>query len=349
MKNDWKAFLEDAGAEFNDTCVEHFGNPEREREVTLSGLVFSDLEFQGVIAAHGPDTATFLQSQLSNDINQLDENSNQLNAFCTPKGRILGLMRIFRQGDTWFLRLPADTLEAVLQRLRMYVMRADVTLEDASDNFIRMGVSGETATEELLEACGKVPEQPGDTLQSGNLTLLRVNGIHPRYEIYASSLDAAKSLWDTLNVNGAPVGDSCWRLLEVLAGIPNIFSETSEMFVPQMANLQLIDGVNFKKGCYPGQEIVARMQYLGSLKRRMYLGTLETDTTPAPGDPLYSAGNNEQPVGRIVDAQPHPDGGQAALGVLQIKHADESDIYLGSSDGLPFKQQPLPYDFEPPD
>lgn len=347
MKTDWKTFLADSGAEFDADSVAHFGNPAHEREVALSGLVFADLSYQGVIAVHGLDAGDFLQAQLSNDISHLDDGScSQLDAYCTPKGRMLGLIRVFKLGDSYYLRLPLDTLEAVLQRLRMYVLRAAVTLEDATDNFLRIGVSGVAAAEELQAATGGLPDAVDQVVHRGNLSILQVAGVQPRYEIYARSLAAARSLWDALNVRGAPVGESAWRLLEIIAGLPAVFAPTAELFVPQMANLQLVNGVSFKKGCYPGQEIVARMQYLGTLKRRMYLGRIETDIRVAPGDALFPAADSEQPVGRIVDAQPHPDGGQAALAVLQRQSAAAADVYLGDSDGPPFTLQALPYAFE---
>jgi len=346
MKSEWKSFLADAGAEFLEDRVSHYGNPKREQEVALSGPVFTDLEYFGVIAVHGKDTGSFLQSQLSNDISAVDENSSQLNAYCTPKGRMLGLMRVFRRGDAWYLRLPSDSIEAVIQRLRMFVMRADVTFEDVSENFLRIGVSGETAIEELGAAVSDVPAEVDQVTHSGDLTLVRVPGRQPRFEVYATSLDSARALWDTLNVRGAPVGESAWRLLEIHAGLPNIFSATAELFVPQMTNLQVIKGVSFKKGCYPGQEIVARMQYLGTLKRRMYLGRIASDALASPGDSLFPAADNRQAVGRIVDAQPHPDGGQAALAVVQIASAEAGDVLLGAADGPAFALQALPYAFE---
>jgi hypothetical protein len=346
MKTDWKTFLTDAGAEFEDDIVVHYGNPVREQEVAISGPVFSDLSHLGVIAAHGADAESFLQAQFSNDVSRVDVHNSQLNAYCTPKGRTLGLFRLFRIGDTFYLRLPADTLEAVLQRLRMYVLRADVTLEDVSENFFRIGVAGEDATRELAAAVGKVPEQENQVLHTSDYTVLRVPGTHSRFEVYATSLEAATRLWESLNVRGAPVGQSAWRLLEIQAGLPNIFEPTVELFVPQMLNLQLIDGLDFKKGCYPGQEIVARMQYLGTLKRRMYLGQIEVDGQPLPGAALYSGSDSEQATGRIVDAQPHPDGGCAALAVIQISAADAGGLHLGSSDGPEFVIEPLPYAFE---
>lgn len=346
MKTDWKAFLLDAGAEYEDEWVAHYGNPEQEQEVVNSGLVFSDLGYLGVIAAHGKDVESFLQNQFSNDISRVAANFSQLNAFCTPKGRILGLFRLFRTDDTFYLRLPADTLDAVLQRLRIYVLRADVTLEDVSENFLRIGVAGESAVQELTDAIGTVPEAVNHVTHHGDFTVMRVPGLHPRFEVYVTSLKAATGLWDTLNVNGAPVGQSAWRLTEIQAGIPMIFADTAELFVPQMVNLQLLDGLDFRKGCYPGQEIVARMQYLGTLKRRMYLGRIDSGAAPCPANELFAADDSTQPAGRIVDAQPHPDGGYAALAVLQIKAAAAGDLHLGSSDGPAFSIEDLPYPFE---
>jgi hypothetical protein len=346
MKIDWKTFLSDAGAEFAADKVAHYGNPEREQEVALSGLVFSDLSYLGVIAVYGNDAESFLLSQLSNDIRQVTDSNSQLNAYCTPKGRMLGLMRVFKLGETWYLRLPEDTLEAVIQRLRMYVMRADVTLEDVSDNFVRIGISGEQAADELATIVKNVPAEPDLVTHAGDIILLRVPGVRPRFEAYASAHETARELWDSLNVRGAPVGESAWRLLEIMAGLPAVYAATTELFVPQMANLQLVNGVNFKKGCYPGQEIVARMQYLGTLKRRMYLGRIDTDRQPSPGDSLFTRADSEQAIGRVVDAQPHPDGGQAVLAVLQIKVAEAGDMHLGSSDGPAMVLEDLPYAFE---
>ncbi len=352
MKTLWKQHLTDSGAEFDDAAdgniVMHYGNPEQEQEVAVSGTVFTDLTHLGIIAVHGADAQPFLQSQLGNDITALDSDHSQLSSYCTPKGRMLGLFRIFRSQDSFYLRLPADTLDAVLQRLRMFVLRADATLEDASEAFIRIGVAGRKAADVLAAATGQaLPAGVNAVTRAGELTILRVPGIQPRFEVYAASIEAAKGLWDALNVDAAPVGMPAWRLLEILAGLPAVYAGTRELFVPQMANLQLVDGVSFSKGCYPGQEIVARMQYLGTLKRRMYLGRLGTDEPVAPGASLFSGGDGEQAAGRIVDAQPHPDGGQAALAVLQISAVDAGDLHLGSADGPVFTLEALPYPFEP--
>ncbi|MGB5260187.1 MAG: folate-binding protein [Gammaproteobacteria bacterium] len=348
MKVDWKNFLVDAGAEMDGDTVSDFGNPEREARAALGGTVFANLGFMGVIAVHGDDAGSFLQSQLSNDIRSVAENASQLSAFCTPKGRILGLLRIFHTGDTYYLRLPLDALDGVLDRLRMYVLRADVTLEDATENFLRIGISGEQAPAYLSAAGLAVPETLDAVITAGNSTVIRVPGNTPRFELYLTSLESAKSIWNAVDVHAAPVGEPVWRLLEIQAGIPNVFAATAELFVPQMINLQLINGVNFQKGCYPGQEIVARMQYLGTLKRRMYLGHIDRDEPAVPGDTLFAAADTQQAAGRIVDAQAHPNGGQLALAVLQISAAESGGLHLDSATGAAFKLLTLPYPFESP-
>ena len=148
MIDQWNKFLaDDAGAEFADAIALHYGNPERELEIAVTGLVFADLGHLGIISVHGKDAADFLQGQFSNDVRQVDDAHSQLSAYCTPKGRIVGLFRLFRRGDAFYLRLPLDTLDAVVERLRRYVLRADVTIEDATENFIRIGVTGKAAVQ----------------------------------------------------------------------------------------------------------------------------------------------------------------------------------------------------------
>lgn len=345
MNNDWKAFLTDAGGEFDGDIVTHYGNPVREQAVSLTGGVFADLSHYGLLACTGSEVATFLQAQFSNDIADVDGAHSQLSAYCTPKGRTLAIFRIFQVDDTYYLRLPLDILDAVIKRLRMYVIRADVAFEDVSESIYRFGISGAHIADEIADLITASDNVNGVATRDG-VTILRIPGLEPRFEIFTASIKKARSLWETLNVRGAPVGESAWRLLEILAGQPAVYADTSELFVPQMLNLQLLDGVNFKKGCYPGQEIVARMHYLGTLKRRMYLGRIDSDSAITPGGECFSGGDSSQSVGRIVDAQPHPDGGQSALAVFQIKSIEAGDVHYASNDGPAFIPADLPYPFE---
>lgn len=344
MKHEWKAFLEDNGAEFDAAgVVTSFGSPRRELSVALTGNVFADLSDITVIAAHGRDIQTFLQGQFSNDVTNVSASRSQLSSYCTPKGRMLANFRLFARDDGIYIALPAALSETFLQRLRMFVLMSDVTLEDVSENFIHLGVSGPDAPAELEAALGEVPRSVDDALTLGECTLIRTPGIHPRFEVYGP-LECMKKLWQALNVRGAPVGPPAWGLLRVMAGIPMIQPGTSEAFVPQMANMELINGVNFKKGCYPGQEVVARMQYLGKLKRRMYLGRIAAEPPPEPGAELYAADGGEQAVGRIVEAYPHPDGGCMALAVVQIGSMNAGTVHLGAADGPAFEPAGLPYE-----
>jgi folate-binding protein YgfZ len=343
MNVEWKSFLERNGAEFDgQDSVASFGNPERELSVALTGTVFADLSHIGLLAVRGKDAEAFLQGQLTNDVLHLDGAHSQLNGYCSPKGRLLANFRIWRDAEGFLLSLPRVMREAVTRRLQMFVLRSAVTFEDASGRWVRIGVSGADAAAELGAAVASLPEDADGLVRAGEFTVLRLPGVQPRYEIHGP-LEAMCKLWDALNVRAAPVGAAAWSLLDVLAGVPAILPETADAFVPQMVNYQLIGGVSFKKGCYPGQEIVARMQYLGKLKRQMYLARITGGTAPKPGDDVYGADDPGQSAGTIVNAQPHPDGGYLVLAVIQIASREAGALHLGGPDGPVLEFRDLPY------
>lgn len=343
MKSEWQEFLQDAGAEFNSHRVVHFGHPEHEKQVIHSGLVMTDLSHLGLISAYGEDTSHFLQGQLTNDINAIDNEHSQLSAYCTPKGRMLSNFRIFKRKETHYLRLPVEMLENTLKRLQMFTLMAKVTLEEATNALVHIGVSGQDADNKLSSQIKNLPSEIDSVTQSDGFTIIRIPGPHPRYEIYGE-LEAMKQLWNHLDVDGAPVGADAWSMLDIISGIPTIYPQTVEAFVPQMINLQFINGVNFKKGCYTGQEIVARMQYLGKLKRRMYLIHIDTAQPVNTGDSLYSPeGTSGQGTGTIVEAQTDPNGGSLALAVINISDAENGKLQLHDQDGPAIQVKELPY------
>ncbi len=345
MLPDWQNFLSDAGAELEQGRVVSFGNPERERSIVMTGSMFCDLSHRGLIAVTGEEALEFLQNQLSSDVREVSGTRSQLSSYCSPRGRMLASPRVFRRNDTFYLNLPIEILAPTLQRLRMFVLRARVSLADHSLELVRCGYAGPDAEQELKEALGDCPAAVDDTLQAGELTVLRIPGQHPRFEIHGPT-GAVTKLWERLNVRGAPVGAASWALLDILSGIPNIYPATVDRFVPQMANLQLIGGLSFKKGCYPGQEVVARMHYLGNVKRRMYRISAVTDTIPKPGDSIVAAGKGtNEPSGTIVEAQLNPDSsGVAALAVLRIADAEQQQLRLWDADGAKVTLETLPYD-----
>lgn len=350
MKPEWREFLLNAGAEFDDEndLVISFGNPEQEQRVAHTGLVMCDLSHHGLISAYGDDASTFLQGQLTNDIRNVSTQHSQLSAYCTPKGRMLSNFRIFKRDNTFYLQLPRTQLEATLKRIRMFILMAKVTMEDSSNAFVHIGVSGPTAEQHLLEIFSALPQANDDIVQEKGYTIIRIAGPHPRFEIYGE-LEAMKTLWSKLDVNAAPMGNGPWEWLDIQAGIPTIYPENAEAFVPQMTNMQLINGVNFQKGCYTGQEVVARMQYLGKLKRRMFHVHVDTSEPVRPGDKLYSpASTSGQGTGNIVSAQPDPNGGYAALAVIDLSDVEHGALQLHDDQGPKVQVRELPYSFEKP-
>lgn len=343
MKAEWKTFLSDNGAEFDGAdSVLNYGSLKRELSMAMTGTVFADLSYLGLLAVRGKDALEFLQGQLTNDLRNLGESHCQLNGYCSPKGRLLASFRVLPDGDGFLLSLPRSQIEAVRKRLQMFILRAAVSLEDASDRFVRLGVSGPNAVTELQPVFPDLPGEVDQLSRNGDMLVARIAGVQPRFEVFGT-LETMRKLWERLNVHCAPVGTAAWELLDILAGVPTILPETVDAFVPQMVNFQLVGGVSFKKGCFPGQEVVARMQYLGKLKRQMYLARVKTDAVPAPGADLFSPEDAEQSAGKVVTAQPHPDGGVLLLAVIQIASREAGEIHLGSADGPLLEFTELPY------
>jgi folate-binding protein YgfZ len=347
MQAEWLNFLTQAGAVPGKHGVVHCGDPERELRAAVAGDILCELSQQGLIAATDTDTETFLQGQFTNDVCQVTPEHSQLSAYCSPQGRMLASFRLFRRGGHYYLRMPREQLESVLKRLRMFVLRAKVRLEDASNDLVQAGLAGPKAVGLLQQALGAAPSQVDVVVQCGDITVIRVPGSQqPRFELYGG-VEALKALWTLLASQVTPAGPEPWRLLDILAGIPAIYAATTEAFVPQMVNLQLLNGVSFRKGCYTGQEVVARTQHLGKLKRRLYRARVDTPIPPKAGDGLVSLQmDTEQTVGTIVDACRHPEGGYEVLAVVLIDCAENGTVLLGNAQEARLKFVPLPYAFE---
>lgn len=322
---DWQAFL--ATQNFDDGPI--------------GDCAIADLSHLGLIRVTGDDRRTFLQGQLTNDINKVDAGHSQLSSYCSPKGRMLASFRIFERDGALYLMLPAERLDAILKRLRLFVLMSKVQLEDASDELARVELSGNCALD-LLPI--DPPTEENGVVTLDGYTVIQVPGDRPRFQVIADP-SLMQALWEEATENGArPVTSRAWALLDIRAGIPTVYDATVEAFVPQMANLQAVEGVSFTKGCYTGQEIVARMQYLGKLKRRMYRVRVDSDTQPQPGEELFADHTESgQWTGRVVSAAPSPEGGYEALAVIEIASAERGPIHLGSTTGPVVELLDLPY------
>ena len=338
MIESWKNHLQTQGAVIENITVLHFGDPAAERAVASDGTIVADLSQLGVIAFRGDDAASFLQGQLTNDVRSLHADSAQWNGYCSPKGRLLGNFLMWRQGEDYCLQLSGDILPTLLKRLSMFILRAKVQGRDASDERVRLVVAGKKAPAAVNAAMGAVPETAMHSLASDAGLVIRLS--EDKF-VLSVVPERAAAVWQVLRESATPVGAPVWDWLRINAGIPMIVAATQEQFVPQMVNLEVIGGVSFQKGCYPGQEIVARSQYLGKLKRRMFLAHVEAPAAPA--DNLYSADIEGQATGTVVNAAPAPTGGFDVLAVAQVESANTQTLHLKAADGAELRLKPLPY------
>lgn len=277
-------------------------------------LLITDCQERAWLRVRGEDADTFLQGQFSNDIRALTLQQAQLSSYNNPKGRMLAVLHLLRTPDSILIEVPREIAEATLKRLRMFVLRSKLTIEPA-DDIDALAFIGADAAAMLPFSKLPVPDAPLQCASDARgLIVVRRIGERPRYSVVGAR-DAIAALRAQIpDAMHEPEG-LLWRRADIEAGVPVVLAATREHFVPQMANLDLLNGIGFNKGCYTGQEIVARLHYLGQLKRRMFVARVDGEA-PLPGSEVM-AENHDQAVGEIVDAVPTGDGALASV-VLQL-------------------------------
>jgi folate-binding protein YgfZ len=345
--SNWTDYLATHGARFHvdeATQVEDFGRTLAASDLA-AGFVAPVTDL-GLIAVAGEDAATFLHNQLTNDVTHLGPNEARLAGFCTPKGRLQATFLIWGDPDgTVWLQLPRAIQAPLQKRLSMFVLRAKAKLRDATEEdavSAVIGIGGAKG-EAVLRAQGfALPAAPYALARGERGTVIRLADAFgaPRY-LWLASPDAATAALPALSAQLALGGNAAWHLSAIHAGVPQVTLATQEQFVPQMINLELLGGVNFKKGCYPGQEIVARSQYLGKLKRRTALASVENAAARA-GDEVFSVADPDQPCGMVVNAAPNGAGGADVLVEMKLAALEEK-VHLGSAGGTPLRFLPMPY------
>ena len=294
---------------------------------TIDGI--APLPHLGLIRARGIDAVTFLQGQLTNDVAGMGISQARLAGFCSAKGRLQASFIVWKLADDeLLLACAASVLPATLKRLSMFVMRAQCRLTDASAELPLLGTTGASAS----TLAADVPAWGVRSLPGGTLVRLPdVDGV-------------ARALLAVVPPEAPAAGLSpdTWRELDVRSGIPTIEVATVEQFVPQMLNYELIGGVDFQKGCYPGQEVVARSHYRGTVKRRMFL--FECDAPAAPGQEVFHSSDAGQPAGMVVNAAPRPGGfGTVALVEVKLVALDVGSLHLAEVGGAQLRLLALPY------
>lgn len=341
LNPNWQTFLQEHGAQIQDGIVQNFGDACAERLATRDATILCALSQFGILKVSGDEAQSFLQNLCSNDIKAVTPQQAQLSSLNTAKGRVLATFLIWQSGADYYLHLPAALIAPIQKKLTMYVLRAKVKIEDVSAQQVCLGIAGKDAAALLQTHIGALPQSPLAVAQHANASILRLGD--ERFQIFTTP-EHAPALWQQLGAR--PVGSPCWDWLNIRAGIPVVLPATQEQFVLQMLNLDILGGVSFKKGCYPGQEIVARMHYLGKLKQRTYLAHIDSETAPQPNDALYSDDYAGQSSGNVLNAAAAPAGGYDVLATLHSSSVkDAREVHWNSQEGAALGFQTLPYPF----
>jgi folate-binding protein YgfZ len=339
--NTWLQFLAANGARIdeNDASVRFDSTPPAGE---LPRIYVAPLADQGLIGLSGDDAASFLHNQITNDVENLPQTEARLAGYCSPKGRLLASFLMWKTGEEILLQLPRQIQPPIQKRLQMYVLRAKAKLQDAGDRLALLGIGGAGSGEMLAAWFPILPAQAYAKVDSDHGSLIRLPDAFgaARYQ-WILPAESAANLWPEIARIAHPVGTDIWRLTEIHSGIPQITQPTQEQFVPQMINFELVGGVNFKKGCYPGQEIVARSQYLGKLKRRMLLASVAAEA--GAGMEVFSSADPDQPCGMVVNAAPNLQGATDMLVEIKIAAAEDASVHLGSAQGPALSFAALPY------
>ncbi|MBQ0721395.1 MAG: folate-binding protein YgfZ [Gammaproteobacteria bacterium] len=321
--HDWLRFLAQQGATITDGLISSFD--ESPGNYPSLGAALTDLSDLGVLALEGADTKRFLQGQSTSDSEQLNASSVLPGAICNAKGRMLTSYHAVEPlADTVLMVMQRPLVDTTIDSLGKYAAFFKTTLSNASEDYRLLGISGpdcESALDPLFDA---IPKEINQLCSSGDYWLLRISA---QQFLVLVSVAAAEALWLKLAASLTPSGPGYWQLQSIRAGLAQVQAQSLEQFVPQMLNLQATGAVNFKKGCYTGQEIVARMQYLGKLKRRTYRVIIDAGKLPQAGAEIYASADNKL-VGSVLMAAPADEKSAEMLALLHETQAEAASLII---------------------
>lgn len=341
MNGDWKNFLAGRGL-INDST----GPIDLKKLPDSSHPWICPVFGRGIIAFSGDDAAVFLQGQVTCDVDNVTEAQSSLGAYCNPKGRVITEFRLLKVDSAYYWLLSAELIPSVMKRLQMFILRSDVRVQDLTDSLCLIGISA--PPREVLDSRSQkinYPSSNGSVVASGDSLIVKPCSFSDCLMLI-SPVEAAKRIWcESTDSNEFDEADSSnWERRVIHEGIPRIVKETSEKFTPQMLNLDRLDAISFKKGCYTGQEVVARTHYLGKLKRRMFLARCETDIRHQPNTPIFDfQDESDQSVGAIVDTSMDAHNVEVLLVVLNIANAESTQLRIDGRDGEKIEILSLPY------
>ncbi|MEC5406794.1 folate-binding protein [Paraburkholderia sp. MPAMCS5] len=315
-----------------------------EFDAVLQHGAYMPLTQFGVIDATGDDAASFLHGQLTNDTQHLDAANARLAGYCSAKGRLLASFLTWRSGDTIRLLVSKDVQAAVQKRLSMFILRAKAKLADASGELAVLALAGDVR-KALSGVFDALPDGVHVKVDGAAGSLIRVPDAFGRLRfLWIGPKAQIETHLPALDEKLKRVSPAVWDWLDIHAGEPRITQPVAEQFVPQMVNFDVLGAVNFRKGCYPGQEVVARSQYRGTIKRRTSLANVagELDTVKA-GVELFHSDDPSQPCGMVVNAASARDGGVDVLVETKLAALESGSVHLGAAHGPALQFLPLPY------
>lgn len=305
--------------------------------------MYFDLSHFALLEISGKDAHAFLQGQFTCDLGDLEKYGWLFSSWCLPNGKVICTFIIFIRDDIHYLILPAMLRDKIIQRIKMYILRSDVKINDVSDNYAILGLSGITIDKILHPITSANIQVKGQLRTSKDFSFLEFPGKPPRY-ILISKIESISKILDNITATSISGDRDTWSLLDIENGLPWIVNSTSENFLPQMLNIDHLHGLSFNKGCFPGQEIISRLHYRGQLKKKLFLGSGQADFTPGPGDRVVIK-NNGQPVGEIIDAERNNIGGFSFLAVTEIESAGNDALALQEMTDVAVKLKPITYSY----
>jgi folate-binding protein YgfZ len=288
-----------------------------------------DLSDYGNIAVIGAKAAEFLQGQLTCDVREVTESQSRLGGVCDYKGRLYAIFNLFQWQNNYYLSLPKEIISNTITQLSKYAIFSKVKVQDKSDDLTTIGIGGAQAEQYLSATIKQMPQAAFECVQIDQFIIIKIPDKTPRFIIIAANADM-QQLCQSLHYQATVISQQLWQLQNIKTGIPNIYQTTLNLFTPHQVNLPALNAVSFTKGCYTGQEIVARMQYLGKLKQHLYHAIIDAPKSPQPFDKIFilSNENTENEIGTVVNVALNENNQCELLAVLQDNAVDQSPFAM---------------------
>ena len=342
MQAEWISFLLEAGAQLDGAGIPDFLPEDGKDEAGSPGYSFmTALSGYSILKISGNDAGAFLHAQLSNDVRRLEPGSIGMGSWCNTQGRMLMNFYLIRNEDHFFLILRSGLKDKVIKRLTKYILRSSVSIEDMDHELALAGISCSTGEERVEPILGSPAPAMHTSILHQGLRVSRVGDAGSHRYLILGTIREMKSFWGRAAGKLRPEPRESWKLQDILDGLGWVDENNTEQFLPVEFNLDYLGGVSYGKGCYPGQEILARIRHRGRVKKRLYLAHLKNGTLPQSGEDLTADGDPHH-IGCIIEAASIPGSRYAVLAVVDCELVRNKPVYTVHDRRL-LEFIPLPY------